>query len=259
MLIALIIIVIIVITLVLGLYLYNNPKNFLIPYNYFISMITSNPVYYTKTEKEEIFPVSKLLESNYRTIQSEASNVFEHITGNVWKDFEVQGNDFWKGWNTFPIRMFGKNIKGNMDMCPVLSKILDECKDQVPTAFLSVMEPGKYLDPHYGPFKGVLRYHLGLVIPPPESGECYISVDNIKYTWKEGEGTLFDETYEHYVHNDTPYHRIILFLDVKRPFKTSFMKSINDFLLYLMEISPHNQKVVKRYSTQLLNNLAYNL
>ncbi len=68
----------------------------------------------------------------------------------------------------------------------------------------------------------------------------------ITYSWKEGEGILFDETYLHFVHNDTPYHRIILFLDIKRPFETSLMAYINDFILYLIGISPHNQKVVKK-------------
>ena len=117
------------------------------------------------------------------------------------------------------------------------------------------MEPGKYLDPHHGPFKGIIRYHLGLLIPPPESGECYISVDSLKYSWKEGEVILFDETYLHFVHNDTKYHRIILFLDVKRPFNTFLMNSINDFILWLIKISPHNQKVIKKYSRQLLDRL----
>lgn len=252
-----IIILLVIFILILGYYLYNNPTVALTPYNIFVSMITSNQPYYTKKEKDKIFPTGLELEENWQNIRDEAVGVFDYIQGNVTKNFIKNTDDFWKGWNTFPLRMFGQDIKVNMDMCPTVSRILYKCRDQVPTAFFSVMEPYKHLDAHYGPFKGILRYQLGLVIPPPESGECYISVDGITYTWKNGESTLFDETYLHFVHNDTPYHRIILFLDIKRPFRTSAMTSINDFLLWLMKISPHNQKVVKSHSTQLLNKLAY--
>jgi len=33
------------------------------------------------------------------------------------------------------------------------------------TAFFSILAPGKHLPAHRGPYKGVMRYHLGLLIP----------------------------------------------------------------------------------------------
>lgn len=248
--------------IIITLYIYNNPTVALIPYNLLIDMITEKKVFYTEKEKREIFPLSQVFERNWTRIQTEALECFNfnHIKGNVGKEYIQERDGFWEGWNTFPLRMFGQDIKTNMEMCPTLSKIIRGCGDQVPTAFLSVMEPGKYLDPHYGPFKGILRYHLGLVVP---KGECYISVDGIKYKWKEGEGVLFDETYLHYVHNNTSCHRIILFLDIKRPFgsgiSNTIMNYLNNFILWTMKISPHNRKVIKRYSDQLLNTLSESL
>ena len=40
------------------------------------------------------------------------------------------------------------------------------------TAMLSVVPAGKVIKPHTGDFKGILRYHLGLHIPPrpPDAG-----------------------------------------------------------------------------------------
>jgi aspartyl/asparaginyl beta-hydroxylase (cupin superfamily) len=35
------------------------------------------------------------------------------------------------------------------------------------TAFFSILAPGKHLPAHRGPYKGVMRYHLGLLIPEP--------------------------------------------------------------------------------------------
>ena len=225
------------------IYLLDNPTVALIPYNLLITLISPSIIFYTKEQKENIFPASIELETNWKSIRNEAIGVFEYIQGNVTENFIKNKKNFLTGWNTFPLRMFGQNINVNMNMCPLLSKILNKHKDQIPTAFFSVMEPYKYLDGHYGPFKGILRYHLGLVIPPPKSGECYISVDDKFYNWKEGEGILFDETYYHFVHNNTPQHRIILFLDIKRPFKIPIMTFINDLILWIMKISPYNQKV----------------
>lgn len=245
--------IILLITVIL-IYIWNNPTLAFVPYNLFIDIITEKKVFYTSLEKRKIFPISSELESNYLAIKREALGVFDYIKGNVGQGYINEKDNFWQGWNTFPLRMFGNDIKSNMVMCPTLSKILRKCSNNVPTAFFSVMEPHKRLDAHYGPFKGILRYHLGLLIPPSESGECFISVDDIKYYWREGEGKLFDETYLHYVHNDTPYHRIILFLDIKRKFDLPIMNHINDLILYLINISPHNQKVVKQQSS-ILNKL----
>lgn len=245
--------------LLLVKYLYDNPTLAFFPYNVFVNLITSKQVFYTSREMKEIFPTSIILEDQYLQIKREALNIFNLINGNLGQDYIDKPESFYDGWKTFPLRIFGQNMTENMNMCPTLSKILNKCKDQVPTAFFSVMEPGKRLDAHYGPFKGILRYHLGLSIPPKESGPCFISVDGITYSWKEGEGVLFDETYLHFVHNDTPYHRIILFLDVKRPFQTTFMNKINDLILGIINLSPHNQKVVKKNKKDLLNTLVNQL
>lgn len=240
-------------------YLYNNPTLAFFPYNILVSLITQKKVFYTNREKKDIFSSSIILENHYEEIKNEALGTFNLINGNLGQDYIDNPDSFYDGWKTFPLRIFGQNITENMNMCPILSKILNTCKDQVPTAFFSVMEPWKRLDAHYGPFKGILRYHLGLSIPPEESGPCFISVDGINYSWKEGEGVLFDETYLHFVHNDTPYHRIILFLDVKRPFQTTFMNKINDLILEIISLSPHNQKVVKKNKKDLLNSLVKQL
>ena len=135
--------------------------------------------------------------------------------------------------------MFGNDNEENMNKCPTIKKILKE-DDSITTAFLSILEPGKIIPSHYGPFKGILRYHLGLIIPPKESGQCFISVDGETYDWVEGEGILFDETHKHFVYNTTPYYRVILFIDIKRKFDSSILTGINDFIMYLMKISPYN-------------------
>jgi beta-hydroxylase len=84
------------------------------------------------------------------------------------------------------------------------------------TALFSILLPGARLPPHRGPWKGFLRYHLGLMVPAA-SDQCGIAVDGQLAHWQEGKSLLFDDTYEHRVWNDTLETRVVLFLDVVRP------------------------------------------
>jgi len=51
----------------------------------------------------------------------------------------------------------------------------------------------------------------------PNSDDCFIDVDGQRYSWRDGEAVMFDETFIHYAENTSEQNRIILFIDVKRP------------------------------------------
>ena len=80
---------------------------------------------------------------------------------------------------------------------------------------MNVLAPNAKIIPHHGIYKGVLRFHLGL--STPNSPNCFISVNNQIYYWKDGEGIIFDDTFEHWVNNNTDKQRIILICDIIRP------------------------------------------
>ena len=78
------------------------------------------------------------------------------------------------------------------------------------------MAPRYHIPPHRGVTKGVIRTHLGLIIPKARE-HCYIRVgDQIRH-WEEGQCLVLDDTYDHEVRNDTDEQRVVLFLDVDRP------------------------------------------
>jgi aspartyl/asparaginyl beta-hydroxylase (cupin superfamily) len=82
-------------------------------------------------------------------------------------------------------------------------------------AFFSILEPGKVVPAHNGPFFGFLRYHLGMVVPtdkPPS-----IRVRDQVYTWKERESVMFDDSWNHEVMNESEQYRVVLCVDVLRP------------------------------------------
>ena len=102
----------------------------------------------------------------------------------------------------------------------------------------SVLSPHSKIKIHRGFYKGVLRFHLGL--STPNSDDCFIVVDNKKYSWRDGEGVILDDTYLHYVENNTDQDRIILFCDIVRPTK-GYASSLNNFLInYMAPLSSRN-------------------
>ncbi len=87
-------------------------------------------------------------------------------------------------------------------------------------AFFSILEGGKSIPPHEGPYRGYLRYHLGLIVPdknPPS-----IRLNDQIYTWKEGESVVFDDSWEHEVYNQCDEDRVILIVDFRRPMPQPF-------------------------------------
>src|SRR5690606_823226 len=92
------------------------------------------------------------------------------------------------------------------------------------------------IPPHRGPYAGVLRYHLGLIVPEPIS-EVKIRVDKDFGYWEEGKSLIFDDTYEHEVWNNTDNYRVVLFVDFVRPLE-GFVKKINDKMINLISNSP---------------------
>jgi beta-hydroxylase len=61
------------------------------------------------------------------------------------------------------------------------------------------LPPGAKLNLHRDPMQGSLRYHLAVLAPNDD--RCMIEVDGQPYSWREGEGVIFDETFMHWAEN----------------------------------------------------------
>jgi aspartyl/asparaginyl beta-hydroxylase (cupin superfamily) len=100
----------------------------------------------------------------------------------------------------------------------------------------SILEPGKHLPPHRGPYNGVLRLHLGLIVPEPRD-QLGIRVENQLYRWREGEAVIFDDAYEHEAWNRTEHTRVVLFVDFIKPTRQP-ARLLNWLLLHLAVFTP---------------------
>lgn len=82
------------------------------------------------------------------------------------------------------------------------------------SAYFSLLRPHTRLAAHCGPTNARLRAHLGLVVP---EGDCEMIVGGEARQWVEGKVLLFDDSFEHEVHNETDEARLILLIDLWHP------------------------------------------
>lgn len=80
--------------------------------------------------------------------------------------------------------------------------------------FLSVLEPGTHIPPHFGGANVKLTLHLPLSIP---EGDTAIRVDTETRTWRRGEMLIFDDTFDHEAWNRTDKPRAVLLIKAYHP------------------------------------------
>ncbi len=122
-----------------------------------------------------------------------------------------------RGWKTFLLMGYGLKSDQNIALCPETWRVLQKIPG-LKTAMFSIFEPGKHLPPHRGFYNGVLRFHLGLIVPEPRN-QIAIRVGDRICHWEEGRGLIFDDAYEHEAWNRTDKTRVILFVDFVRPLR----------------------------------------
>jgi len=191
------------------------------------------------------FPWIPGLESHWREVRAELEQVLKRpeILPNfqdISKDqVNITQDDRWK---TFFLYGYGYRMDKNCALCPETTKLVESIPGMY-TAFFSVLSPGKRIPLHRGPYKGLLRCHLGLIVPGPQE-KCWIEVGGEVGHWEEGKCIVFDDTYKHQVHNDTPHTRVVLFLDIVRPMR--FPGSwLNRAVLSIIRQSPFIRDAVK--------------
>jgi len=163
------------------------------------------------------FPWTKLFEENYEAIRKEAEALClerERIPY-VEKINPQQRTIVEDGkWRTFFFHAFGHPVEENMKRCPGTASVLRRVPKLV-MAFFSILEPGTTLKPHRGIYKGVLRYHLGVRIPVTTQ-RCGLSVAGDYKPWGNGQGFVFDDTFQHFAQNESDAPRVVLIVDFER-------------------------------------------
>jgi beta-hydroxylase len=184
------------------------------------------------------FPWCAEVEANWPAIRKELDEVMEHRDDLPnFQDISPDQKHLAKEdkWKTFFFFAYGLKSEDNLARCPRTAKLLAAVPG-AKTAFFSILSPHMHIPAHCGPYKGVIRYHLGLIVPKPES-QCRIRVGETITHWEEGKSMLFDDTFEHEVWNDTDGVRVVLFMDVLRPLPY-FVGLLNRMIIKAIAASP---------------------
>jgi aspartyl/asparaginyl beta-hydroxylase (cupin superfamily) len=158
----------------------------------------------------------------------EVSRAETYISGTVNPD---------KSWRVFMLATVDGEVPSNAGKCPNTMAALR----QVPHllgAFFSILDAGKSIPAHDGPYTGYLRYHLALKVPadnPPT-----LRVKDQFHTWRNGHSILFDDSWSHEVINQANDVRVVLIVDVLRPMPQPY-RLLNLFLT----------RVLGRYSEEV--------
>jgi len=133
------------------------------------------------------FPWAAMLESYAKQIREEVINLLQsqRELPNIQ---EIQPAEALLSkdnkWKTFFLFGFGHKAYKNMKLCPATTQALSQIPDLL-TAFFSILLPGKHIPAHRGIFKGIVRTHLGLIIPK-EADKCTMRVNHEIIHWQEG-------------------------------------------------------------------------
>jgi beta-hydroxylase len=189
-------------------------------------MILASRVPTTPYVSTREIPELQVLQDNWEIIRDEALQMAElrRIKAAERHD-DIGFNSFFKyGWKRFYLKWYDARHPSAEALCPRTVELLKRLP-KVKAAMFAELPDGGKLNPHRDPFSGSLRYHLGLATPNDD--RCYIVVDGEQYSWRDGEGVVFDETYIHEAYNKSGQNRIILFCDVERPLRWRWAEAFN--------------------------------
>jgi aspartyl/asparaginyl beta-hydroxylase (cupin superfamily) len=198
-----------------------------------VSVHGDPPIYDSAT-----FPWAAEVEAGWRGIRAELDQVMKFRDQmpsfhEILKEVTTITTD--QNWKTFFLAGIGMNCEQNARRCPETMRLLGKIPG-LTTAFFSILSPHKHIPAHRGAYNGVLRLHLGLLVPEPRE-RCRIRIGNTYRHWTEGRSLIFDDTFNHEVWNDTEGWRVVLFVDFARPLKFPFHR-MNAALLRVGALAP---------------------
>jgi ornithine lipid ester-linked acyl 2-hydroxylase len=195
------------------------------------------------------FPFLKDFTGKWREIEAEVREILKHREAiPVFQEVSPDQMRIAKGknWRTFILFGFGTKLEKNCMQAPVTTALLEKVPE-LQTAWFSILGPGYHIPAHRGVTKGILRAHLGLIIPE-DAEKCFMRVDTTINVWRPGEIFVFDDTYEHEVFNNTTDERVILLFDFNRPMRF-WGRVLNKTFVSLLKLTAYYQEPKKNMQT----------
>lgn len=204
-------------------------RRFLIPHNFSNYYIKNFPkqilhgihnTVYKLYENRMIFDVEEFKFHNYliknkNKIRKEFNQSNQNIQIYAHTTSEMLKKD--NNYKYINFKIFNKDYPDNINVFPTIKKFLNQFNN-IRTCFFSIMKKNKIIPYHRGPYSGVLRYHLPVIVTNPK--KCYIEVMGTKLFYDKS--FIFDDTYPHKFVKLDDSLRVVLICDVDN--KYSYLK-----------------------------------
>ena len=177
----------------------------------------TRPVFF---DVEQTYPELLAIDRNYDAIRRELMEVLprrDQIPRYHEVDAAQQGisGQDERSWRVFFVELHNAGeALPNRELMRETRAVIEQIPN-VLQAFFSILEPGKSVPAHNGPYLGYLRYHTAFVVPAVEPPT--LRVKDEFHTWQERTSVLFDDSWNHEVYNRSDGERVVLIVDVLRP------------------------------------------
>lgn len=190
------------------------------------------------------FPWILHIENQYPEIRLEIENFL--ITGidslpnfqDLQKKQEVLTTD--QKWKTLFLYVYGRRVEKNCTLLPKTTELIEGIPG-IKNAMLSILREEKHLPKHRGPYNGLLRYHLPLIVP---DGQCGIRIGENEFIWKEGKSLVFDDTVYHESWNNSKSVRANLIVDFLRPLP-KVLEVINEWVVEALSRETSTRELIR--------------
>lgn len=161
---------------------------------------------------DSCFPELGILKDNWTLIRNEIID-FEKKNGSLSGMNSINPANVYGGsWTLIYLMSFLRKFHKNRNRFPITTSILDQIPNVV-FAGISILPPKTEIAPHYGDTNGIVRLHLGLVVPEPYP-TIAIRVGNEEMGWQEGKLLCFINVQKHQVWNRSDKKRYVLMVDI---------------------------------------------
>ena len=218
-------------------------------------------------DKDYYFPKNRVFEdpTNFKALKNEVVSILaktdngdklkmtsETFSGQnkyIGSDI-IRENDKIKAWRIINLKVGDEYSSDANKHFPALVRLLKDIPE-VCSCSISVLQEGVHIPIHVGYYKGIMRYMIPIIVPK-DLENVFLCVNELKYSWTEGVGVLWDDTYPHKVYNNTNEIRVVIYMDVVRPLSGA-LNAMNRFILRLASNSKIVKDEIKKTEIQVRN------
>ena len=218
-------------------------------------------------DKDYYFPKNRVFEdpTNFEALKNEVISILEKTDNGdklkmtsetfsgqnkyIGSDIRCENNKI-KAWRVINLKVGTEYSPDANKHFPALVRLLKDIPD-VCSCSISVLQEGVHIPIHVGYYKGIMRYMIPIIVPKDREN-VFLCVNELKYSWTEGVGVLWDDTYPHKVYNYTDEIRVVIYMDVVRPLPR-ILNVMNRFILRLASNSKIVKDEIKKTEIQVKN------